>query len=131
MLYTALYHLMLAPETYSDVNGQYLRFGCSTIGQSCEVETTQPGHVQYSEFSGWDIQVSEIPLLCWNAFRRIVSDMATSLVNDALQGGAFPRWPVANYETGIMEGDPADEILAEADAFGAQGYDVSALQETC
>jgi len=128
MLYTALYHSMLAPETYSDVNGQYLRFGCSTIGQSCEVETTQPGHVQYSEFSGWDIQVSEIPLLAM-LFPRIVSDMATSLVNDALQGGAFPRWPVANYETGIMEGDPADEILAEADAFGAQGYDVSQALE--
>jgi predicted alpha-1,2-mannosidase len=128
LFYSALYHSLLAPETYSDVNGQYLRFGCSTIGQSCEVETSKPGHVQYSEFSGWDIQVSEIPLLAI-LFPQIASDMATSLVNDALQGGAFPRWTVANYETGVMEGDPADEIIAEAYAFGAQGFDVpQALQ---
>lgn len=128
LFYTALYHSLLGPETYSDVNGQYLRFGCSTIGQSCEVETSKPGHVQYSEFSGWDIQVSEIPLLAI-LFPQIASDMATSLVNDALQGGAFPRWPVANYETGVMEGDPADEIIAEAYAFGARGFDVpQALQ---
>jgi predicted alpha-1,2-mannosidase len=128
MLYTALYHSLLAPETYSDINGQYLRFGCSTIGQSCGVERSKPGHVQYSEFSGWDIQVSEIPLLAI-LFPQIASDMATSLVNDALQGGTFPRWPVANYETGVMEGDPADEIIAEAYAFGGRGFDVSkALQ---
>jgi predicted alpha-1,2-mannosidase len=128
LFYTALYHSLLAPETYSDVNGQYLRFGCSTIGESCEVETSNPGHVQYSDFSGWDIQVSEIPLLAI-LFPTVASDMATSLVNDALQGGAFPRWPVANYETGVMEGDPADEIIAEAYAFGAQGFDVpEALQ---
>ena len=128
LFYTALYHSLLAPETYSDVNGQYLGFGCSTIGQSCGVETSPLGHVQYSEFSGWDIQVSEIPLLAI-LFPQVASDMAASLVNDALQGGAFPRWPVANYETGVMEGDPADEIIAEAYAFGAQGFDVpEALQ---
>jgi predicted alpha-1,2-mannosidase len=128
MLYTALYHSLLAPETYSDVNGDYLRFGCSTTGQSCEVEKVQPGHIQYSDFSGWDIQLSEIPLLAI-LFPKIVSDMASSLANDAIQGGAFPRWPVANYETGIMEGDPADEIIAEADAFGAQGFDVTQTLE--
>jgi predicted alpha-1,2-mannosidase len=55
--------------------------------------------------------------------------MAASLVNDAFQGGGFPRWPVANYDTEVMEGDPADEIISEAYAFGARGFNANeALQ---
>lgn len=38
-------------------------------------------------------------------------------------GGAFPRWVMANIETGIMQGDPTPILIANAWAFGAQDYD--------
>jgi predicted alpha-1,2-mannosidase len=49
-----------------------------------------------------------------------------SLVMDAQQGGGFPRWSLANIDTGLMVGDPAAAILAEGLAFGASNFDVGA-----
>jgi YVTN family beta-propeller protein len=57
---------------------------------------------------------------------KIASDMATSLLNDAAQMGALPKWPVANGEAGVMNGDAADPILADSYAFGARGFDTAA-----
>ena len=113
--YTALYHALLDPETFSDANGQYL-------GMDGKVHTTTPGQAQYSEFSGWDIYRSEVPLLATVAPAQ-TSAMAQSLVNDAQQGGWLPKWPVANGYTGMMGGDSSDAILAEAYAFGARDFD--------
>jgi hypothetical protein len=49
--------------------------------------------------------------------------MMQSLVNDAQQGGWLPKWPVAGAYTGMMGGDSADAIIAEAYAFGARDFD--------
>ncbi|HEX4223429.1 MAG TPA: GH92 family glycosyl hydrolase [Pseudonocardiaceae bacterium] len=113
--YTALYHALLDPETYSDANGQYL-------GMDGKVHQTARGQAQYSEFSGWDIYRSEVPLLATVAPAQ-TSAMAQSLVNDAQQGGWLPKWPVSGGYTGMMGGDSADAILAEAYAFGARDFD--------
>ncbi|HEY2698227.1 MAG TPA: GH92 family glycosyl hydrolase [Pseudonocardiaceae bacterium] len=113
--YTALYHALLDPETFSDANGQYL-------GMDGKQHTTRPGQAQYSEFSGWDIYRSEVPLLATVAPAQ-TSAMAQSLVNDAQQGGWLPKWPVADGYTGMMGGDSSDAILAEAYAFGARDFD--------
>jgi predicted alpha-1,2-mannosidase len=51
------------------------------------------------------------------------SDMMQSLVNDAAQSGCLPKWSVAAGQTNVMVGDPADLILAGADAFGARSFD--------
>ena len=115
--YTALYHALLDPETFSDANGQYL-------GMDGQVHTSRPGQAQYSEFSGWDIYRSEVPLLAAIAPAQ-TSAMAQSLVNDAQQGGWLPKWPVGNGYTGMMGGDSADAIIAEAYAFGARDFDTT------
>ncbi len=52
--------------------------------------------------------------------------MAQSLVRDAEQGGALPRWPAANDDAGAMVGDPSDAILASMYAFGARNFDTKA-----
>jgi predicted alpha-1,2-mannosidase len=116
--YTALYHALLDPSTFSDANGQYL-------GMDGKVHQTARGQAQYSEFSGWDIYRSEIPLLAAVAPKE-TSAMAQSLVNDAEQGGWLPKWPVADSYTGMMGGDSADAIIAEAYAFGARDFDTTA-----
>ena len=113
--YTALYHASLEPSLASDDNGDYLGF-------DGKVHAVAAGHAQYADFSGWDIYRSEAPLL-GTIDPKAADDMATSLLNDAAQGGSLPRWPVQNTDTGIMNGDSADAILADFYAFGAQGFD--------
>lgn len=119
--YTALYHALLCPTTFSDVDGSYKGF-------DNKVHQTAPGHVQYANFSGWDIYRCQVPLLALLAPDE-TSDMMQSLVNDADQGGWLPKWPVANIYTGSMGGDSGDPIIAGAYAFGARDFDTeSALR---
>jgi predicted alpha-1,2-mannosidase len=118
MFYTALYHASLEPSLCSDASGRYLGF-------DGRVHTVAPGHAQYSDFSGWDIYRSEVPLLA-TIDQKTAADMATSLLNDAAQGGSLPRWPVESADTGIMNGDSADPVLAGFYAFGARGFDAKA-----
>ncbi len=117
MFYTALYHSLLDPSTFSDVNGQYE--GIDGHVHDADKRT------QYANFSEWDIYRTEIPLLSMIDPDR-VSDMIQSLVNDAAQTGSLPIWELADDDTDQMSGDSADPIIAEAYAFGVRGFDVHA-----
>ena len=116
--YTALYHALLEPSTFSDANGQYPGF-------DNQIHRTNRGQVQYANFSGWDVYRSEIPLLAMIVPEQ-TSQMMTSLLNDQAQGGWLPKWGFANDYTDVMNGDAADPILAEAYAFGARDFDAQA-----
>ena len=120
--YTALYHTLLEPTLYSDVNGEYRGF-------DAKVHHVAPGHAEYANYSGWDIYRTEIPLIALLAPNR-VSDMMQSLVDAGRQGGWLPKWPLENGYTGVMGGDSADNILAGGWAFGARDFHVrAALRE--
>ena len=115
--YTALYHGLLDPNVFSDANGQYLGFDGT-------VHTVSGGQqLQYANFSGWDVYRSEIQLLSLVAPTE-TGDMMQSLVNDAAQGGWLPKWPLADDYTGVMNGDAADAMIADAYAFGVRNFDV-------
>ncbi len=78
---------------------------------------------QYTSFSNWDTYRTQIQLLSMLA-PDVASDVVLSHQHFAEQsGGAFPRWVMANIETGIMQGDPTPILIANAWAFGAQDYD--------
>jgi predicted alpha-1,2-mannosidase len=116
--YTNFYHMHLGPSVFNDVNGEYMGFD----------DRIHPAgdHVQYANFSGWDIYRSWVQLMSWLDPTEL-SDMMQSLVNDAVQaGGGMPRWPVANRETGVMDPGSATPIVANAFAFGARGFDTEA-----
>jgi predicted alpha-1,2-mannosidase len=117
VFYTALYHALLHPTVFGDADGSYLGFD--------EKIHRSPAHTQYSNFSGWDIYRSQIPLVAL-LFPEEASDMAQSLVNAAEQGGGLPLWPVANDESGAMYGDPSTASIASAYALGARGFDTRA-----
>jgi predicted alpha-1,2-mannosidase len=117
VFYTALYHALLHPSVFSDLNGEY-------IGFDGKVHQAGP-RIQYANFSGWDIYRCEVQLLAM-LFPERASDMAQSLVVDAQQGGGLPIFPVANDEAHAMVGDPGDAILAGFYAFGARNFDVHA-----
>lgn len=109
--YTALYHSLLAPRTFNDVNGAY-------PGMDGAVHRVH-GRTQYADFSGWDVYRTEMPLLAMLVPDR-AGDMARSLLADAAQSGCLPRWPYAAGQSMTMVGDSADPMLAAADAFGAR-----------
>jgi predicted alpha-1,2-mannosidase len=115
--YTALYHALLAPRTFSDVGGAYL-------GMDGLVHRARH-RIQYADFSGWDIYRGQIQLLSI-LFPRRAGDIARSLLADAAQSGCLPRWSYANGQSMTMVGDSADPILASAAAFGAGGFDTAA-----
>ena len=117
IFYTGLYHMMLAPNLFSDGNGQYRGF-------DGEVHRAEPGHAQYANFSDWDIYRNTVQ---WDALLvpSQTSDMMQSLVHDAEQSGWLPRWPVANDTSYVMGGDSSAILLASAYAFGARSFDTA------
>jgi len=114
VFYTALYHALLHPNIFDDVNGEY-------IGFDYKVHRARGFHV-YANFSGWDIYRCQVQLLAM-LFPKATSDMAHSLVLNAQQGGALPLWPGANTETCQMVGNPSSPIIASVYAFGARDFD--------
>jgi predicted alpha-1,2-mannosidase len=116
--YTALYHVMLHPNIYSDTNGEYRGFDQKTH----RIAGTQ--QAQYANFSGWDIYRSHLQLLTWLQ-PKIGSDIAQSLFNQARQNhGEWDRWTHNSGGTHVMSGDPAVPALAAIDAFGGHDFDL-------
>lgn len=118
--YSALYHALLHPNLYHDVNGEYRGF-------DGEVHRLAPGqHAQYANFSGWDVYRSQLQLVTWIA-PAIGADIAQSLLNQALQhDGVWDRWTHNGGATHVMSGDPAAIAVASIHAFGGTGFDAKA-----
>jgi predicted alpha-1,2-mannosidase len=116
--YTALYHSLLFPSTFSDANGQYM-------GVDKKVHTVGAGHSAfYTNYSGWDIYRSQAQLEAL-LDPQVASDAAQSMVDDYAQDHMLPKWMENNGESYIMVGDPADSILADYHAFGARSFSAS------
>lgn len=112
--YTHLYRVLIHPNICSDVNGEYM-------GADNKVYKTNA--TQYTSFSNWDTYRTQIQLLSM-LDPQVASDVVISHQKFAEQsGGAFPRWVMANVETGVMQGDPSPILVANAWAFGARNYD--------
>ena len=117
VFYTSLYHSLLTPTAFSDVNGEY-------IGFDDQVHVAS-GYTQYANYSGWDIYRTQVQLVAMLNPKEM-SDMAQSLLADEQQSGGLPMWPVANHDSCVMPGDPACPIIAGAYAFGARDFDTPA-----
>jgi predicted alpha-1,2-mannosidase len=113
--YTSLYRSLLHPNIFNDADGHYVGFDGS-------IRTVAAGHTQYANFSDWDTY------RCLAALQALLfpdraSDMAQSLVNDAEQSGALPRWAFANAATGEMSGDSVVPLIVNLTMFGAKDFD--------
>nr|WP_290052276.1 GH92 family glycosyl hydrolase [Amycolatopsis sp. MEP2-6] len=113
--YTSLYHSLIQPNVFSDVDGRYPGF-------DGRIHQADKGHAMYTNFSGWDIYRSEVPLLA-TIDPKETSDIVRSMMAYAEQGGSWDRWTVANDYTGVMNGDPYHIIVSSAYAFGARDFD--------
>lgn len=119
--YTHLYRTLIHPNVCNDVNGEYM-------GADFKVHKTRSKH--YTSFSNWDTYRTQIQLLSM-LDPDVASDVVISHQLFAEQaGGGFPRWVMANIETGIMQGDPTPILISNAWAFGARNYDPRPILKT-
>jgi predicted alpha-1,2-mannosidase len=116
VFYTALYHAMLLPRTFSDGDGAYPGFAGSGRTEMAR------GFTYYCDFSMWDTFRALHPLLTIVDPNR-ARDMVESLIAKGQQGGWLPIFPAWNSYTQEMIGDHAIAMIADAYVKGIRGFD--------
>ncbi|PQJ78075.1 GH92 family glycosyl hydrolase [Polaribacter porphyrae] len=118
--YTAMYHTMIAPNLYQDVDGRYR-------GMDLEIHKTNDFDY-YTVFSLWDTYRAAHPL-----YTIIEQDRTNDFINTFLakydEGGIMPIWDLSACYTGCMIGYHAVPVIADAYLKGIKNYDTEkALQ---
>ena len=116
-LYTALYHSLLAPSVWSDVDGRYR-------GPDDQVHAAKDFTFR-STFSLWDTFRAQHPLLTLVAPDQTNSDIVKSLVasRKASPHGILPVWQFHGRETWTMIGYHAVPVIADAYLKGVGDFD--------
>ncbi len=115
VFYTALYHSMIMPTNFTDVNGEYLGF-------DKKVHVAE-GYTYRTDLSLWDTVRTTHSLYTLIA-PEIQYDCLNSLVDMAETGGAIPRWAMGAGYAGSMLGDPANIMITESYLKGFTDFDV-------
>lgn len=102
--YTSLYHTMIMPVTFSDVDGQY---------RGADGQIHKSDRPQYTNYSLWDTYRAQMPLM-GILHPEANTDMINSMLNIFDQQGRLPVWHLWGNETDCMVGNPG--IIAVADA---------------
>ncbi|NRB82727.1 MAG: glycoside hydrolase family 92 protein [Winogradskyella sp.] len=111
--YTALYHTMIAPNRYQDVDGRY---------RGMDLEIHHADFDYYSVFSLWDTYRAAHPL-----YTIIEQNRSNHFINTFLakydDGGLMPMWDLAGNYTDCMIGYHAVPVIADAFLKGIRDYD--------
>lgn len=114
IFYTALYHTMIAPNTFSDVDGQYR-------GMDKKIYKSEKNPI-YTIFSLWDTFRGAHPL-----YTIIEQEKTNQFINTFLRqyesGGILPIWELASNYTGCMIGYHSIPVITDAYIKGIRGYD--------
>ena len=120
IFYTALYHTMVAPSLYNDVNKDYLGTDKKVYRKAAFNNLTT--------FSLWDTYRAANPL-----FTIIHQDKVSDVVNTMLaiykQQGKLPVWHLMGSETNTMVGYHAVPVIVDAYLKGYRGFDVKLAYE--
>ena len=112
--YSSLYHSMLAPNLYQDVDGRYRGMDLN-IHQNTNFN-------YYTVFSLWDTYRAAHPL-----YTIIEQDRTNDFINTFLakydEGGIMPIWDLSANYTGCMIGYHAVPVIADAYLKGIRNYD--------
>ncbi|MCX4025847.1 glycoside hydrolase family 92 protein [Endozoicomonas sp. SM1973] len=114
IFYTALYHSMLAPNVFNDVDGSYK-------GHDKKIHKTKDFNY-YTVFSLWDTFRAEHPLLTLIDQQR-TADFINTMLTMYQQGGHLPIWELAGHETGTMIGQHSIPVIVDAYIKGIKGFD--------
>ena len=119
IFYTGLYHVLMQPNTMSDVDGRYMN-------TNFEIKQMPPGQTYHSTFSLWDTFRAAHPL-----YTLIAPDIAAQFVKDMVAHcqtyGYLPIWDLWGQDNYCMIGNHAipvlaDAILAEIEVWEKYGY---------
>lgn len=114
--YTSMYHTMIAPNLYQDVDGRYRGMDLK-VHQNTNFE-------YYTVFSLWDTYRATHPL-----YTIIEQDKTNDFINTFLakynEGGIMPIWDLSACYTGCMIGYHAVPVIADAYLKGIKDYDVN------
>ncbi|MEP1033708.1 GH92 family glycosyl hydrolase [Ekhidna sp.] len=120
VFYTALYHTMIAPNLYHDVDGRY-----RSTDLEVHLDTSFTNH---TVFSLWDTYRSTHPL-----YTIIERDRTSSFIQTFLKqyeyGGRLPMWELAGNYTDCMIGYHAVPTIADAYMKGIAGFDTEKALE--
>jgi predicted alpha-1,2-mannosidase len=119
IFYTALYHTMIDPALFNDVNGEY---------QGADRQTHKASFQNYTIFSLWDTYRALNPLYTITQPNR-VNDMINTMLHIYKQQGKLPIWHLAGNETNLMPGMSGVQIVAEAYLKGYRGFDTALAYE--
>lgn len=115
VFYTAMYHTMIAPNLYQDVNGEY-----RGTDKKVYKDTT---FTNYTLFSLWDTYRAAHPLYTITHPER-VSDMMNSMLQIFNHQGKLPVWHLRGNETGTMPGYSAVAVIVDAALKGFNNLDL-------
>ena len=120
--YTAMYHSMLAPTVFCDVDGSY-------YGPDRQIHKAN-GWTNYSTFSLWDTFRASHPLFTYTQPER-TNDMIKSFIAFYEQNGRLPVWNFYGGETDMMIGYHAVPVIADAYLKGIGDFDSEKALEAC
>ena len=111
IFYTGLYHTMIAPSVFSDVNGQY---------RGSDGKIYHGDFVNYTTLSLWDTYRAAHPLMTIIHPEK-QRDIAQTFLHIFQQQGKLPVWHLVGNETDCMVGNPGIPVLAD---IVLKGFDV-------
>lgn len=122
--YTALYHTMIDPRIFQDIDGNY----SGGDGRPHRSE----GFTKRTVFSGWDVFRSQMPLQTI-INPQVVSDIINSLVTLAKEKNKdyLERWELLNAYSGCMIGNPAVSVITDAYKKGIRNFNVNSAYQLC
>ena len=116
IFYTGLYHLLIQPNTMSDVDGRYMT-------TNFETKQMPKGQTYHSTFSLWDTFRAAHPL-----YMLIYPELAAQFVRDMVLHhqtyGYLPIWDLWGQDNYCMIGNHAIPVLADAIMAELPGIDV-------
>ena len=112
--YTALYHTMVAPSTFYDLDGRYR----GADGQTHDSE----GNAIYTTYSLWDTYRAAHPLMTI-IHPEMMPDIIHTMLLIYQQQGKLPVWHLVGNETDCMVGNSGIPVVADAVLKGIKGFD--------
>ncbi len=120
IFYTALYHTMIVPSEFCDVDGSYR-------GADGEVHPN-PGHKSYTTYSLWDTYRAAMPLLSILHPEKM-DGIINTMLNIYDEQGRLPVWHLWGNETDCMVGNPGLISVADAIVKGEKDVDINRAYE--
>lgn len=115
IFYTALYHTLIQPNVFSDVNGEYM-------AADYVVHKLPEGERHYTTFSLWDTYRAAHPLYTLIEPER-TADFVRSMVRQCDYYGYLPVWQLWGQDNYCMIGNHAVPVVVDAVLKGIPGLD--------